>query len=89
MCAHYNVFIQALLDFSIDMDVTLFDRVVTAFYTGQGEEVCGLIMIKIGDSMFSHGLASTGSAGLDAIPRKPRFVAARPKSLRGIYLSSG
>ncbi|KAF8507275.1 CRM1 C terminal-domain-containing protein [Gautieria morchelliformis] len=29
---------EALLDFSNDMDVTLFDRVVTVFYTGSGED---------------------------------------------------
>ena len=32
--------IQSILDFSKDTDVATFDRVVTAFYTGAGQEVC-------------------------------------------------
>lgn len=90
MYTHYCDFIQALLDFSIDIDVTLFDRVVTALYTGQGEEVRTSFVTKRSPvSMTSYRTASTSTAGLDTVPGKPRFMAACPKSFRGIRISSG
>jgi len=38
LLTHY--YHQSLLDFSRDFDVALMDKVVTAFYTGVGQEVC-------------------------------------------------
>jgi hypothetical protein len=31
---------DAILDFNQDLDIALFDRVVSAFYSGAGAEVC-------------------------------------------------
>ena len=39
--------LQGILDFSRDFDVSLLDKVVMAFYSGSGAEVCsGIITVK-------------------------------------------
>lgn len=37
---------QRLLDFSGDFDVALMDKIVMALYTGAGQEVCQVALIR-------------------------------------------
>lgn len=63
---------QALLDFSSDFDVALFDKVVMAFYTSSGAEVCNPTHLP---SIDTHPfLATNGSTNSYSIRGKPRFM---------------
>lgn len=74
---------QAILDFSQDLDVPTFDRVVQVMYTTAGADVSYSVQPVVVDAMNSadiHRLAPTatrGSAYLDAVPGTSRSVAAR------------
>jgi hypothetical protein len=65
---------QGLLDFSREFDVSLMDKVVMAFYTGHGQEVCLLfqqLRWKHADDAFMVDLntATNGTTGLDPVSR--------------------
>lgn len=78
-------FPQAILDFSQDLDVGLFDRVVNAFYMGSGQEVRlpayqskrSPVWLWPGDltQVLPPRLAKASPGGAYSVPRVPRFMA--------------
>lgn len=78
---------QAILDFSQELDVSTLDRVVQVMYTTAGAEVGSQealqypwelkAAIDASAVLSSLSLATRGPAYLDAVPGTPRGVAAR------------
>lgn len=65
---------QGLLDFSREFDVSLMDKIVMAFYTGHGQEVCSHFQrmeSKHADDVFMIYLntATNGTTGSDTVSR--------------------